>query len=340
MTIPVRCSYIRRKDMDSVLNCLVEDYVDIGAYLDKFLKTAKEELGFDHGIAFRSPCTALRYALDCFALPEGASVALSALSPSYYAGVLKERKLNPLWLDVNPETGCVDKEPLEAAKGAARLMLLYEGAGILPDPSEYLDFGMPILEDVSESVGAFTGEVKAGSLGTLTLLGMEQGGLVTSGGGAILYAATRREGQVLKNAADSVPRELIMTDLNAALGLSQLKMMGKAYERRRELAKLYAESLARSKHSVLRFPGDGEGAYYGFPVVLPAAVKDVRAYARKKEVETALAFEDSCVARGLVPEGECPRAASLALRCLYFPLHPRIGKTAAQKVSKVLATLP
>ncbi len=340
MTVPVRCSYIRRKDMDSVLSCMVEDSVDIGGYLGRFLRTAKEFLGFEQCAAFRSPYSALACALDCFALPEGSIVALSALSPSYYADVLEAKRLTPLWLDVRMESGCVDSDSLRKAQEAARLLLLFEGSGILPDPSEYVDLGIPVIEDVSESLGAFLGESKAGSLGYLKLLSMEQGGLVTAGGGALLYTNGRREAQVLKNSLDSVPRELLMTDLNAALGMSQIRNMGRSFERRRELARLFEESLARSKHPALKLPGEGEPAYFGLPVVLPSGVKDVRAYARKKEVETALAFEDSCVARSRVPEGECPRAASLAMRCLVFPLHSRIGKTAAQKVSKVLATLP
>jgi len=319
---------------------MVEDSIDIGGYLGRFLRTAKEQFGFDHGVAFRSPYTALGYALDCFSLPEGAVIALSALSPSYYADVLKEKRFTPLWLDVSPESGCIDAESLRKAQGSARLLILFEGAGIFPDPSNYIELGMPIIEDISHSIGSFIGEVKAGSVGSMILLSMEQGGLITAGGGALLYAQGRREGQVIKNASEAVSQELIMTDLNAALGLSQIKTMGKSYEKRRELARLFEDSLARSKHAPLRVPGDGESAYYGLPVVLPAGVKDVRAYARKKEVETALAFEKSCVSLGIVPEGECPRAASLAMRCLVFPLHARIGKTAASKVSKVLATLP
>jgi dTDP-4-amino-4,6-dideoxygalactose transaminase len=53
-----------------------------------------------------------------------------------------------------------------------------------------------------------------------------------------------------------------------------------------------------------------------------------------------MAFDGSCVAAGLVPDGLAPQAVSLANRALAFPLHPRIGKTAAQKIAKVLATLP
>ena len=86
--------------------------------------------------------------------------------------------------------------------------------------------------------------------------------------------------------------------------------------------------------------GEGEPGYWAFPVSIASSVKDVRAYAKKKEVDTELAFEGSLLAKGLVPEGECPNARSMAMRCLVFPLHQRIGAAAADKICKVLATLP
>ncbi|HSV56536.1 MAG TPA: DegT/DnrJ/EryC1/StrS family aminotransferase [Magnetospirillaceae bacterium] len=340
MIIPVRCPYIRRRDMHSVLSCMVEDPPEPGAFFSRFLRAAKELIGFEQGVAFRSPAAALGAALDCIALPEGASVALSALSPAYYAQVLKERRLAPVWMDVHPDSGCPDQVSLNKARSASRALLLYEGAGIFPNPSEYADLGIPVIEDITESLGASIGEAKAGSLGTLTLLSMEPSGLLTAGGGALLFANGRREAQALKNLAESLLPEYMLTDLNAALGLSQILALNQAFERRRELARLFQDALSRSRHQSLRLPGEGEPAWPGLPVVLSEGVQEVRAYARKKDVDTALAFEYSCTARGIVPVGACPHAASLSPRCLLFPLHPRIGKVAAQKVSRVLATLP
>jgi perosamine synthetase len=98
MSIPVFRSYIRRKDMDTVLNCLVTDSVGPGEYLDRFQKYAREALGFDYGFAVRSPIFALGLALDSLALTEGDVVAVPALAPAYYAEVLASRRLKPLYL--------------------------------------------------------------------------------------------------------------------------------------------------------------------------------------------------------------------------------------------------
>jgi perosamine synthetase len=96
----------------------------------------------------------------------------------------------------------------------------------------------------------------------------------------------------------------------------------------------------QSRHAVLTQSGEGEPSYYSFPVILESGIKDVKAYAKKKEIETLEAFEGTVVTSDFLAEGECPNARSLAMRTLLFPLNPRISGSVAQKIIKVLATLP
>jgi len=340
MSIPVFRSYIRRKDMDSVLNCLVTDSVGPGEYLERFNKAAREALGFDFGFAVRSPLIALDLALDALGLVEGEVIAVPALAPSYYLRVLEAKRIQPVFLDAEPETGMADLNGIENLNPRPRALILFEALGLMHDPAAVHGLDVQVIEDISQSLGAYVGEARSGSFGQISILGLEHGALVTAGGGALVFAQGRREGTVLRNIAESTMPELLLTDYNAALGLAQLKDMERAIARRREYAALFAQSLARTRHKLLSQPSEGEPGYWAFPVSLASGMKDVRAYAKKKEVETQPAFEDSIAGRGLLPEGSCPVARSLAMRCLLFPLHQRIGATGAQKISKVLATLP
>ncbi|MCX7025504.1 MAG: DegT/DnrJ/EryC1/StrS family aminotransferase [Spirochaetes bacterium] len=338
MHIPVYSSYIRRKDMDTVLNCLMTDSIGPGEYLEKFLKQSREMMGFEAASAFRSPITALRTALDCLGLTSGDRVAISALSPVYHANVLSAKGFEVVWLDVEEDTASPSAADIEAC--GAKACILYEASGAPLDDVAISAMRMQLIEDISMSFGAFSGGRKAGSSGIFTILGLEGGGILTAGGGALLYANQRRDAAVLRNTADELPREHKLSDMNAALGFSQLREFEKGRQKRRELDELFSQSLGRTRYRGFSNPENGEKAHYGFPVVLSGGVKDVRTYAKKKDVGTALAFEGSCAAVGIAPEGACPIAASLANRCVTFPLHARIGKTGAQKIARVLATLP
>jgi perosamine synthetase len=341
MSIPVFRSYIRRKDMDTVLNCLVTDSVGPGEYLDRFQKYARESLGYDFGFALRSPITALETAFDALGLSPGDVVAIPALSPVYYIHAIRSRRLVPFFVDANPDSCGLDLDSLRTTEPKPKALVLFEALGLMPASLEALgELGLPIIEDISQSLGAYSGESRAGSLGQLSLLGLEHGGLVTAGGGALLFAHGRRVGTVLRNVTEAVLPEQRLTDYNAALGLAQFRDLETSIAKRRDLAAIFAQSLARTRHRLLTQAGDGEPGYYAFPVLLDSGMKDVRAYASKKDVETEPAFDSSLVATGLIPDGACPRARSLVMRCLLFPLHQRIGASGAQKISRVLATLP
>ena len=340
MSIPVFRTYIRRKDMDTVLNCLATDSVGPGEYLDRFQKTARELLGFEFGFAVRSPASALGLALDSLALAEGDTVALPALAPAYYAAVLASRGLESVFVDSVQDSAEPDLSRVAALEPQPKALVLEESLGILPDPETVASLDMVVIEDMSKAIGAYRGQSRAGTLGRVAFLGLEHDSVVTAGGGALLVSYGKREGQVLRNLAESIDPEIIMTDYNAALGLAQFRDMETAIARRRELAVLFAQSLSRTRHRILSQGGEGEPGYWAFPVSIASNVKDVRAYAKKKDVDTELAFDGSLLAKGFVPEGLCPNARSMAMRCLLFPLHQRIGVAAAEKIGKVLATLP
>jgi dTDP-4-amino-4,6-dideoxygalactose transaminase len=326
--------------MDTVLNCLVTDSVGPGEYLDRFQKSARESLGFEYGFALRGPGIALGLALDALGLGEGDAVAVSALAPVYYDDVLMSKRLVPVFVDCVLGLAEPDLASIGALTPKPKALILHDTLGILSDPEAVTALDIPVIEDMSQSLGAYRGEARAGSLGRLSILGLEHDSIITAGGGALLLAFGRREGTVLRNLGEKAAPEIRMTDYNAALGLAQLRDMESAIARRRELATLFAQSVARTRHRVLAQGGEGEAGYWALSVAIASNVKDVQAYAKKKDVDTELAFAKSLLSIGKVPESTCPNARSLALRCLLFPLNQRIGASSAQKIAKVLATLP
>jgi len=69
-------------------------------------------------------------------------------------------------------------------------------------------------------------------------------------------------------------------------------------------------------------------------------MKDVKAYARRKDIAVESAFENSLIGSGMVPPEKYPEAYSLSLRTVLFPIYPRLNAADAGKVSKLILTLP
>ncbi|MHB0897792.1 MAG: DegT/DnrJ/EryC1/StrS family aminotransferase [Spirochaetales bacterium] len=324
--------------MDTVLGCLVTDSIGPGEYTEKFLKNARETFGYEASVAMRSPYLALAAALRKFALPEGAKIALSPLAPLYHLSVIEDMKFIPVFIDHNPET-CMPDLPKVKERGCSAI-ILFEPFGMLPERIELEALGVPVVEDMTQSLGAYRGETKAGTLGNFSLYGMEQGSLVTSGGGALLFAATRRDAPVIRGMSEALPKEVALTDYNAALGLAQLRDLPNSIAKRRELEDTFQMELSRTRHRTFKQEQEGRGGCFAFPVVLESGMKDVVIHAKRNGIEAAPAFEQSIISGEGFPEDECPGARSLAMRCVLFPLHEKISAKDAGILAKVLATLP
>ncbi|MDR2797808.1 MAG: DegT/DnrJ/EryC1/StrS family aminotransferase [Treponema sp.] len=340
MKVEVYAPTIRRKEMDAVLTAMVEDKIGPGEQSRLLIQVAKEYLGFDYCLALRSPVFALFLALKSLNLEDGAGVVLSALSPRYYAQVLEDLRLRPVYCDVRASFPCIDRETLEWAckrgNPSPKCIVVHHTLGFVPDMASIVQMGLPVIEDCSQSYGT---EGKPSALGVFTLLGLEERDMLTSGGGALLYGVNPRNASVLRNGGD-LPPEYGIPDMNVAMAVVQFREGAKNLEKRKGIAQIYTQSALRTRHK--RFiPPDEEGYNnYAFPLILETGMKEVKAYAKRKDIVVASAFEGTLMGSGMVEPTVCPESYSLSLRTVLFPLYPRLGVADTEKVAKLIVSLP
>ena len=364
MKIEVHLPTINRREMGAVLTAMVEDKVGPGEYSRVLMQTAKEHLCFDFALVLRSPATALYLALRALGLEDGDGVLVSALSPHYYSQVLADLRLVPLYCDVSSFSfPCISLESVEKAISAKSAdvkpgcIILHHTLGFMPDTASIATLGIPIIEDISQSYSPAvkdTVDEKSAQKrpddsvepsareiahGIFTILGLEERDMLTSGGGALLFAMSRRDASALRGYS-SLPPEYCLPDINAALASVQFKETERNMERRKEIARVYTQASLRTKHK--RFVSlDGfEYNDYAFPLVLETSMKDVTAYARKKEIIVENAFARSLAGMGTVDSVLCPTSYSLSLRTVLFPIYPRLRSVETERVSKLIMTLP
>ena len=74
---------IRRKEMEAVLTCMVDEKIGPGDMNVKLIQTAKELIGFDGAVALRSPAIAFEYIFKALDFSKDGAVIFSALAPAY-----------------------------------------------------------------------------------------------------------------------------------------------------------------------------------------------------------------------------------------------------------------
>ena len=342
---------IRRKEMDAVLTCMVDEKIGPGELNAKLITQIKEFIKCDGAVALRSPAIALKYALMSMGLEANSKVMVSALAPAWQYQSLVSMGFEPLVLDVDEVNGLVNEQIInEGIKQGGKVLLLHETEGILPNLEEIVKLGVPIIEDISQSAGSafsMTGEddsaqqqKMAGTFGVYSILGLEERDVITAGGGAVLISPGRREWIVLKKYVDEAPLTDLLPDINAALAWVQVKEFGRNEKTRKELFAMYQQACFIGRHKMYARENENGSTACSFPLVLSSSYKDVKQYAAKKDIEINLAYENSIIALKEELSETCIHAKSLYLRCVHIPLYPRLTHAESSKIIKVLSSLP
>jgi dTDP-4-amino-4,6-dideoxygalactose transaminase len=149
--------------MDAVLQTMVDERIGPGERKNEFLKQFCTYIGAGEGIALRSYPDALRAALLTLSLPPGGKVGVSVLSPSLYGSIAKEMQLELLLGDIDEESGCLSQgEASRLVEEGAQALLIHEPMCQIPLHGEFRSLGVPVIEDISQSLGSCFDEEKAG----------------------------------------------------------------------------------------------------------------------------------------------------------------------------------
>lgn len=343
---------IRRKEMDAVLTCMVDEKIGPGELNSRLIQQLKEFIKCDGAVALRSPALALKYALRCFAFEPGSKIMISALAPAWQYQTVIDLGYEPIVLDVDEITGLVTPELVQKGlEAGGKLLVLHETEGILPDFDGIIATGVPFIEDISHSAGSSLpvkddegnpteARKAAGTYGVFTILGLEERDVITAGGGAILLSPSRREWYVLKGYVDEAPVTDLLPDINCALAWVQLREYQRNEKTRKELFSMYQQACLVGRHKMYAREMEQGSTMCCFPLILSSSYKDVKQYAAKKDIEVQLAYADSVISKYEELSESCIKAKSLSLRCVHIPLYPRLTHNEVSKIIKVLGSLP
>ncbi len=338
--IPVFRPSIRRKEMDAVLSCLVSDSISNGPIAKQFIREMSAFFETDGGVLLREYERAIELSLEALELEQGSAIIISPLSSSLYKQRIEAQGYVVLLADVDPDTLTIDLSKVETLAEGASAIVVDSPFGFIPDMDRLVELGLPILEDITMSIGGNTGNSLCGSYGDIVILRMEPQDPLNAGGGTAVISSRKKYTSKLKKIYEEWPPQRLLPDLNSSLGLAQFKDQENFFLKRREIFSLYINAVRKGRHATPVQKGEAEHVPCTFPVFVKGGVKDVQAYARKKGVATLQAFSDSIIAYSDADTNSCEGARQIYRRCVLFPLYPMLSNSEIETVSKVLSTLP
>ena len=215
-----------RKDMDAVLQTMVDEKIGPGEKKKLFVKSYATYCKKKDGVALRSFIDAVTISLKVLGLQEGDCCAISVLSPEIYSEAFRRSGIKPYLLDVDsemmPDLASL-KDNLDKGRKA---LLLFEPMGLLPSSIfPYKELGLPIIEDVTQSVGSKFGDVYPGAIGDIVISSTEEDSIVSTAGGAVLLSDNEEYTALMKKETSDYSPFIEMADMNAALGIVQLEKL-------------------------------------------------------------------------------------------------------------------
>jgi perosamine synthetase len=277
--LPYGRHHVDEDDIEAVIKVLRGDWLTQGPTIDEFERGLAEFCGASFGVAMSSGTAALHAAYAVAGIGPGDEVITSPLTFSATAAAVAYCGGTPVFADIDSQTLCLNSKEVEKKiTPNTKAIVPVDFAG---HPADYDALrkvadkhGLILIADSCHALGA---KIKGERLGThadMTVLSFHPVKHIATGeGGAVMtnderfvegLRAFRHHGIVKRPELggwyyeiEKLGNNYRITDMQCALGLSQLKKIDRFIERRRDIAAKYDKAF--EGQSVLKTPHESTG---------------------------------------------------------------------------------
>lgn len=354
----------------AIREVLASGHLVQGRRVREFEERVAERTGSAHAVAMSSGTAALHASLLALGLGPGDVVVLPAFSFIATANVVELCGARPVFVDIDPGTFTMDPDLLDrclAGVGSEdrerlRAVVPVHAFGRLADMDAIrriaARFGASVVEDAACALGAASAGRSAGTWGRVGCFSLHPRKVITTGEGGVAVTddpeiarslrTLRNHGQdPMGEAFDSVSIGLNyrMTEIQGALGITQLGRLQGILRQRREAAGRYDEALRGSVLTVPPPAPAGAATHQSYVVLLPTDVADARAALIEglgsQGIEATIGTWHMPLTTyfrtryGYRP-GDFPVTDDVARRALSLPLHERVTPAEQRFVADTL----
>ncbi len=375
--LPYGRQTIEDDDIQAVVDVLKSERLTQGDRVGLFEAALAEYCGAPYAVACSSGTAALHLAYLAAGLGPKDAILSSPISFLATANAAASVGAIPVFADIDPDSGNIDPNKIEAIltnrlaqDPKIKAIVPVHFAGFPCDMKAIVSIAnkhnLMVIEDGCHALGSEAEGRKIGSISDLTVFSFHPVKLITTGeGGAVvtkdkaLYERLqqfRTHGVVRDHFAhkadgpwyyemQALGFNYRMSDIHAALGLSQLKKIKRFVEARRAIARRY--DAAFQNHPLFEIPlekGNTYSAYHLYPIRLKDSLVAQKANLFERLKEKGILVQTHYIPiylqpyyRNLgYPKGLCPLAEDFYARELSLPIYPSMRM---EDVDRVIETL-
>jgi perosamine synthetase len=328
----------------------------VGPNVAKFEEMIAEYIGAKYCVALNSGTSALHALLLAHGIKKGDEVIVPSFTFIATANAVLLVGAKPVFADIETETFGLDPENVKekiTKRTRAILPMHYGGCPCKIRELEEIaeDHNLLHIEDAAESFGARIGDRKVGTFGDSAILSFCQNKLITTGEGGAAVTDSRETYEKLKlirshgrlETSDyfssvevmdyiALGYNFRMSNITAALGISQLEKIDKLIEMRRRNARYFNEELEQVKG--ITIPAPPENYYQVYQMysirVKPEKRDEMIRYLARKGIMTKVYFSPVHLTHLYKNELKytcrLPVTEEISKQILTLPMYPTLTK--------------
>jgi len=371
MVIPYGKQWIDEEDIKEVEKVLRSDWLTQGPKIEQFEKEIAEYVGAKYAVAFNSGTSALHGAMYAAKVVKGDEIISSPITfvASTNSGIYMGA--TPKFVDIDEKTYCIDIKKLEEQiTEKTKVIVPVDYAGYPVDIEEINQIAkkhnIVVIEDAAHALGAERDGKKVGTQADMTMFSFHSVKHITTGEGGIITTNNkeyyekmrmfRTHGITKENMSQNpgpwyyemqdLGYNYRITDLQCALGLSQLKKIEQFIKRRIEIAEKYDKAFKNNPN--IKTPPkkeNGRHAYHLYPIQVPSE--------RRKEIFEKLREKEIYVQVHYIPVhtqpyykenygyeyGNYPKSEQFYEKEISIPMYPKMTDKEQEYVIKTINEL-
>lgn len=275
--IPYGRQTIEEDDIQAVVDVLRSDYLTTGPKISEFEKMVADYVGAKYAVAISNGTSALHAACFAAGIQAGDEVITTPLTFAASANCVLYCGGTPVFADVDPKTYNIDPEDIRRKiTDKTKAIIAVHLAGQPCDMDEIhkiaKEHNLLVVEDGAHALGSVYKGKKVGTLSDMTTFSFHPVKPITTGEGGMIvtdneefykkmmlfrsHGITRDENLMTRNDGPWFYQQLDLgynyriTDIQCALGCSQMKKLDRFLSRRKEIVARYNEAFADCENIV------------------------------------------------------------------------------------------
>jgi perosamine synthetase len=269
VNIPLSAPDINEYDIEEVAAVLRTPRLSLGPKLEEFERAVARYVGAEHAVGVSSGTAGLHLAVRALGIGAGDEVIVPSFAFIAVANVVRYERAIPVFVDIDPMMLNLDPKCIEAAiTPRTKAIIVVHTFGCPADLSEILEIArrhhLVVIEDACEAIGAEYDGRKVGALADAGVFAFYPNKQITTGEGGMIVTGNARvasAARALRNQGRTDPENWFqhsevgynyrISEMNCALGISQLTRIEAILSLRENVARRYDDKLRGDENLIL-----------------------------------------------------------------------------------------